>query len=180
MSDSFNRKGSFARRLMESQGWDENSGLGKKSQGISKPIKPALKFDSSGLGFDLAKEFTDHWWARAYNQAAQNIDVNEDEDGSVTVKSKKSKKKSKVLSKVEKKSRLYSGFVKSATLDNGVLKEESQGQEEKKEPPQIKVLSDEELFAACEGLTAHKIIYFILGEHGMATAWMPSIRDWLS
>ncbi|CAB4055809.1 unnamed protein product [Lepeophtheirus salmonis] len=139
MSD-FNTDQSFAKRLLKSQGWMEGSGLGKNAQGIVDPVKPSLKFDTTGVGHDQAKEFTDHWWARAYDKAAKEIKVEHNDDGS----------------KEEKKA-LYSGFIKSATLNDGALtsipkEEEAEGSNERNS---IKVLSDEELFAACDGLTAH-------------------------
>lgn len=34
-----------------------------------------LKFDNAGLCFDKAGEFTDHWWERAFNSAADNLNV---------------------------------------------------------------------------------------------------------
>ena len=37
-------------------------GLGKESQGISEPIKASLKFDTAGIGHDIAKQFTNNWW----------------------------------------------------------------------------------------------------------------------
>lgn len=40
-----------------------------------KPIKANLKFDKDGLGHDKAKDFTNHWWENAYNDAANNIDI---------------------------------------------------------------------------------------------------------
>lgn len=51
------------------------SGIGSKNQGISEPIKPQLKFDTSGVGHDPAKEFTHHWWDMAFNKAAKRIKV---------------------------------------------------------------------------------------------------------
>lgn len=45
-----------------------------------KPIKAKLKFDTAGLGHDRAKEFTDHWWERAFNDAAQNLNVGDTSD----------------------------------------------------------------------------------------------------
>lgn len=55
-------------------------GIGKHSDGIVKPIKANLKFDTAGLGHDRAKEFTDHWWERAFNDAAQNLNVGDTSD----------------------------------------------------------------------------------------------------
>eukprot|EP00096_Caligus_rogercresseyi_P013149 TRINITY_DN5821_c0_g1_i1.p1 TRINITY_DN5821_c0_g1~~TRINITY_DN5821_c0_g1_i1.p1 ORF type:complete len:189 (+),score=60.43 TRINITY_DN5821_c0_g1_i1:55-621(+) len=152
----FNEEGSFARRLLESQGWTEGSGLGKNGQGISEPVRPSLKFDTTGVGHDPGKEFTDHWWARAYDEAARELEVKPGEDGSVEVKKKRKKGKKE---KEKKKAQLYAGFVKTATLDEGVLKPEtSKDSSEKKKvkADPLRILSDEELFAACDGMTAHK------------------------
>ena len=51
-------KESFAERMLKKQGWKDGQGLGKQQQGIVDPIKAALKFDKSGVGHDIAKEFT--------------------------------------------------------------------------------------------------------------------------
>lgn len=62
-------------------------GIGKNSDGIVKPIKANLKFDNAGLGHDRAKEFTDQWWEKAFNDAANNINVGSDVDNvSLSVK----------------------------------------------------------------------------------------------
>lgn len=58
-------------------------GIGKNADGIVKPIKANLKFDQAGLSFDKAKEFTDHWWERVFDNAADNLNVN---DSSFSVK----------------------------------------------------------------------------------------------
>ncbi len=141
-------------------------------------MKPSLKFDVSGVGHDPAKEFTDHWWDVAYTKAARRIDVTKDEStGDVTVKSRKrnSKQQKKEESK-RRKQGLYAKFVKSATLTNGqeVQVEEKQEQDKKQQTEQeqerieeeeeerqarakvISRLTDEELFDACDGMTAHK------------------------
>ena len=51
-------KESFAERMLRKQGWKEGDGLGKQQQGITDPIKASLKFDKTGVGHDIAKEFT--------------------------------------------------------------------------------------------------------------------------
>ena len=71
--------GSFAARMMAKQGWKEGEGLGARGQGRSDPLRPALKFDTAGLGSDPAREFTDHWWDVAFNRAAGRIKVDTDE-----------------------------------------------------------------------------------------------------
>lgn len=51
-------------------------GIGKNADGVSKPIKASLKFDNAGLGHDKAQEFTNRWWEQAYNNAANNLQIN--------------------------------------------------------------------------------------------------------
>lgn len=53
----------------------EGQGIGKNADGIVKPVKANLKFDTAGLCFDKAQEFTDHWWEKAFNTAAGNLSV---------------------------------------------------------------------------------------------------------
>lgn len=62
----------------------KGEGIGKNADGIAKPIKANLKFDSTGLGHDRGKEFTNHWWENAFNSAAKNINVSTD-DGNVSM-----------------------------------------------------------------------------------------------
>ena len=52
------QKESFAEKLMRKQGWTDGQGLGRQEQGIVDPIKATLKFDTTGIGHDIAKEFT--------------------------------------------------------------------------------------------------------------------------
>lgn len=55
--------------------YSTGEGIGKNADGILQPIRPSLKFDKAGLSFDKAREFTDHWWERAFNSAASNLNV---------------------------------------------------------------------------------------------------------
>lgn len=150
---------SFAEKMMKKQGWKEGQGLGKDQQGISKAIKPSLKFDTAGIGHDQAKEFTNNWWDLAYKKAANKIEVTETSD-QVEVKSKKRKRKKEAK---EAKNRLYSSFTKSATLENGKILEEEKKSEsdssddefQSKVSAVMKLVSDEKLFKDV-GVTAHK------------------------
>ena len=47
---------------------DTGQGLGASGQGIQAPIKPSLKFDTTGIGHDPAAEFTSNWWEANYNK----------------------------------------------------------------------------------------------------------------
>lgn len=55
-------------------------GIGRNSDGIVKPIKASLKFDTHGLGHNRADEFNNHWWEKAFNDAASNINVKKGPD----------------------------------------------------------------------------------------------------
>jgi len=159
-------KESFAEKLMRKQGWTDGQGLGRQEQGIVDPIKATLKFDTSGIGHDIAKEFTNNWWDLAYKKAANKIEVEETKDGQIDVKSKKKNKKKRKLEKAVAKNQLYAGFTKSATLTNGKMVEEaaldkngnnssSEDEEMDKFSAVTKLLSDETLFKEA-GVTAHK------------------------
>lgn len=63
-------------------------GIGKNADGILKPIKANLKFDNAGLCYEKGKEFTDHWWEKAFNNAAGNLNV-DNTAGSVSLSVKK-------------------------------------------------------------------------------------------
>jgi len=163
-------KESFAERMLKKQGWKDGQGLGKQQQGIVDPIKAALKFDKSGVGHDIAKEFTNNWWDLAFKKAANKIEVEETKEGEIDVKSKKRNKKKRKREKSEAKNQLYAGFTKSATLENGrtidVVTEpkrnEKLGNDSSSEDEEMdkfsavtKLLSDETLFKEA-GITAHK------------------------
>jgi len=159
------RKGvgeNFARKHLKQKGWTKGSGLGLTGQGMVDAIKPKLKFDNSGLGFDQREEFAFHWWDHVFNKAAQSIEVEQDAEGEVVVNYsndkdlsvKKSKRKKKLDEK--KKNILYSNFVKSGTLVGGKLESKDNDNEEIIDEDLSKTLTDEELVKACGGLTAHK------------------------
>ena len=49
--------------------------MGKNEDGISQALKPKLKFDNAGIGHDVGEQFTNNWWERVFNNAANNINV---------------------------------------------------------------------------------------------------------
>lgn len=134
--------------------------MGKSENGIAEPIKPKLKFDVTGVGH---KNTDDNWWQSVYNKASQNVTVEKDSAG---VSLKVVKKGAKIFSKnedlIEIQKKHASGhkeFIKTSTLENGITVEE-----EKTNNLDANVefsienlkISDEELFKACGGRTAHK------------------------
>ena len=54
--------------IFTSQDLNTGQGLGASNQGIQAPIKPSLKFDTTGVGHDPAAEFTSNWWEANYNR----------------------------------------------------------------------------------------------------------------
>ncbi|XP_050669280.1 G patch domain-containing protein 4 isoform X1 [Leptidea sinapis] len=155
----------FARKQLEKYGWTDGKGLGKFENGISEALKPKLKRSVTGVGHDAAAYFTDHWWTKLYNKAANNVQVEEEngktkkikikDDFEITNSSWSYRKKNKVSSKEE----YQNFFVKKAILTSGGSKLESCGDADHVEETvstDVVKLSDEELFAACGGRTAHK------------------------
>ena len=73
-------------------------------------------------------------------------------------KSDLSTKKMRKKARKEMRNKLYSNFVRSGTLTGGKMTSEEPDEEMEvtKDLSKIKELSDEQLVAACNGLTAHK------------------------
>ncbi|KAH9629443.1 hypothetical protein HF086_015773 [Spodoptera exigua] len=141
----------FARKQLEKYGWTDGKGLGKHENGISEALKPKLKRSVAGVGHDAAAEFNEHWWTTLYDKAAANV-----EEFVITNSTWKLNKRQKVAENEEQ----YSDyFVRTAVLTNGasnverVRESDSEDDEEKKD---VFKMTDEELFAKCEGRTAHK------------------------
>lgn len=151
----------FAEDQLKKYGWNKGDGIGKNNQGIVNPIKASFKFDNTGVGYDIADEFTTNWWEHLFNHTAKKIDA------SNGLKRKETNDEEKSKSFLNKKSLFYARFQKASLLVDGqTVKVES---EEKKEPIKKeekeentydkkgkKIVSDEELFKLCEGRTAHK------------------------
>ncbi|XP_059614395.1 G patch domain-containing protein 4 isoform X2 [Phlebotomus argentipes] len=151
----------FGQSILQKYGWSEGQGLGKHNSGIAKPLKANLKFDTSGLGHDGAAEYKDQWWEKAYNSAASNLAVRTDGEA---VKMELRDGQSVKISTTgfarprDPKSSKYGNFVRCATLT-------SEGREDRIEEetdtstdcaPLARPLTDDELFRACGGRTAHK------------------------
>ncbi|CAG9812658.1 unnamed protein product [Phaedon cochleariae] len=151
----------FARKQLKKYGWTEGKGLGKKENGISTALKPKLKFDNAGVGHNVGEQFTNNWWERVFNDAAGNIDVEVDDEDVVKMKLKSEDSveistKNFSLSALKKNKHLeYGSFLKTAKL-TGSSMEHYSSEKVTEVPNTFKCLTDEELFAACGGRTAHK------------------------
>ncbi|XP_070536828.1 G patch domain-containing protein 4-like [Ptychodera flava] len=157
----------FARRQLTKHGWKKGAGLGKNETGISEAIKVKIKTDKAGIGTDPGEQFTFHWWDHAFNKAANNIKVENTEDGvKVNVNSDKRSSVStkKTINTYDSKPMLYGRFIKSATLtseglqglDNDISDDSSSEDDEENPDSMSSGPTDEQLFKACGGLTAHK------------------------
>ncbi|KAL0273404.1 UNVERIFIED_CONTAM: hypothetical protein PYX00_006073 [Menopon gallinae] len=144
----------FARKQLEKYGWAEGEGLGKNRDGISKPLRPKLKFDNAGLGHDISQEFTDDWWRKLYDEAASNV-VTKKENDSVVLETKNEtieiNKRKRKKSKREK-GEMYEGFIKTAEL-NGLSEKNLN---DSVDCDSVTKISNEELFKICGGRTIHK------------------------
>ncbi|KAK8395003.1 hypothetical protein O3P69_006039 [Scylla paramamosain] len=165
----------FAQSQLEKYGWSEGKGLGREEGGITEAIKPKLKFNSTGLGYDMGEQFKFHWWDHVFNKAADSITVKKNQNGSVEVKLKESLEMStKRPSTNSTKSKFYGGFVKGGTLvgQSETPKSDSSEEEEEQEDKSLR-LSDEQLFKLCKGRTAHKG-----ARHGLnMTAKLARVRE---
>ncbi|KAI5638112.1 g-patch domain-containing protein [Phthorimaea operculella] len=159
----------FARKQLEKYGWTDGKGLGKNENGISEPIKAKLKRSVAGIGHDQAAELTDQWWNKLYDKAAKNVEVEEKNGKTKKIKTKdnnfqitnSSYHLNKSDSKKTNPDEEYSDFfIKKAVLTNeggGEKKiRESDSDSDVEEKKDVFQMTDEELFAACEGRTAHK------------------------
>lgn len=128
-------------------------GLGKNEDGISTARKPILKFDNHGLGHDAGEEFTNNWWDKLFNKAAQNItvDVDNNKEIKMTAKTDKSLEFSASTNRGA-----YSSFIKTSKLIGSSVHHYDRVPEVTESRVSFQVLTDEELFAACGGRTAHK------------------------
>ncbi|EDV43297.1 uncharacterized protein Dana_GF16591 [Drosophila ananassae] len=162
----------FAKKILSKYGWKEGEGLGKQNDGIAAPLKASLKFDNAGLGVDRAKEFNDHWWERCFNEAANNVDVQVGENGKITTTRKDGEdaveistkgfsarklKKAKEQHASDGKA-VYDNFIQTSLLTQGGAEVENTERIRVEDiaVSKINVLTDEELFKACGGRTAHK------------------------
>lgn len=164
----------FARAQLEKYGWSQGKGLGREEGGITEALKPKLKFNSTGLGYDIGEQFKFHWWDHVFNKAADNLSVKKDQDGSVQLEQTESLEVStKRPSLSNSKSKFYGGFVKGGTLVGEGERAETDTSDEEAERDRSLKLSDEELFKICKGRTAHKG-----ARHGLnMTAKLARVRE---
>lgn len=150
----------FAKNLLGKYGWKEGDGLGRDKHGITKPLKANYKFDNAGLGHNPADDINNHWWDNVYKQAATNLHVDTNDASEVKMGLNNGQSVEITTKNYSVKSHRKNGdyggaFLKSATLTNKGQEVEL-AEKEIISPVIMKIVSDEELFKACGGRTAHK------------------------
>ncbi|XP_048784873.1 G patch domain-containing protein 4 [Lagopus muta] len=158
----------FAERELRRHGWTRGRGLGKREDGIARPIRPSVKCGTAGVGHDAAEQFSFHWWDHVFNEAAANIAVRDGQDG-VCVEARSEQRFGLSTKKPHKVpppgSTLYGHFVKAATLtahgeeptkQPGGSESSEEEEEDKLDRSSARRLTDEELVRVCGGRTAHR------------------------
>ena len=142
----------FAKSHMTKYGWTAGKGLGAREDGRSEPIKVKIKADLNGVGYNASKQFTNFWWEDAFRSASANIKIEKADDG-IKIVSKENRKR-RVTKKKDKKPLhiIYKNFVQSGVLADGKVC----GEEELSSSDDDRILTDDDLFRACGGRTAHK------------------------
>lgn len=137
--------------------------LGKNNSGIVQPIKANFKFDNSGFGSTAQKsEAGNHWWERVFNEASNNLQVeNGQKISTVSEDGVELTNKTYSMKKIKENhgEMTYGSFLKSSTLLANVGEEVEIPGHITTDDIEIKMIpeiSDEALFTACEGRTAHK------------------------
>lgn len=147
----------FGKLQLMKYGWTEGKGLGKDENGIAKAIKPKMKFDLKGVGH---KNTDENWWQSVYNKASKNVTVDKDSSGiSVKTIDRSAKIFSKNEDLVDIQTKYKTGvkeFIKTSTLQDGHTVREDAVESKLKITFDNLMISDEELFKACGGRTAHK------------------------
>ena len=152
----------FAQKELKKRGWKRGKGLGKKENGMADAIKVNLKMDGTGLGFDHGEQFTFRWWDHMYGSALNKIDVDENDEGEVKVKSNDSCAQDNGVSnkrippKFLAKEMLYGRFVRGTPATSASCSSDSDSSSEDERPSLTFEDTDEKLLAACGGRTAHK------------------------
>jgi hypothetical protein len=120
-------------------------GLGKNENGLSEAIKPTIKADTCGFGFDQSKDFSDDWWTLLFNKSAEKITVTKGNSSSELCVAMNSDDRREERKQCQ--NRLYTRFVKS---------NETESRSHKADTPMGQTIPDDQLFIACGGRTAHR------------------------
>jgi len=174
----------FAKKQLLKYGWKEGEGIGKEgNQGMANALKPKYKLGKDGLGYDMSKELVDTWWTRSYQDSLSRININsstsasatssqcvdEEDDEGVRVTFTQDDSGVDEMSKMRRRMMRsnFQEFSKGAVLDNGMMMEDDNTNSETdsgiatpSSSTSSNLLSDEDLFKACGGRTAHKAARF--------------------
>ncbi|KAJ2666698.1 hypothetical protein IW148_000688 [Coemansia sp. RSA 1199] len=150
----------FAERQLAKYGWKQGEGLGKSRDGIKRAITVSRRTDNRGVGSD-ANQWTSNWWDHLYNKASNSgtstplSAPKSDEDAVYEAKLAEAAEEQDTLHE-------YNGmFVKQSSSGTSTPVDRPVDRTKLVRDGNVhlgshKMLTDEELFAACEGRTARK------------------------
>ncbi|KAJ2502651.1 hypothetical protein GGH96_000940 [Coemansia sp. RSA 1972] len=148
----------FAERQLAKYGWKQGEGLGKSRDGIKRAITVSRRSDNRGVGSD-ANQWTSNWWDHLYNKASGTSTPSSaqktDEDAVYEAKLAEAAAEQDTLHE-------YQGmFVKQSSSGTSTPVDLPVDRTKLVRNGNVhlgsyKMLTDEELFAACEGRTARK------------------------
>lgn len=113
--------GNFAQTQLLKYGWTEGKGLGKNENGLTEAIKPTLKFDKTGIGYN--ENDSEQWWETLYDNAVKNIkvDMHDNKVCLSTINDSKTMDGWNIVPSKKSKMKQYENFLKTSTLHNGHL-----------------------------------------------------------
>ncbi|KAJ2858667.1 hypothetical protein J3B02_000048 [Coemansia erecta] len=150
---------SFAEQQLAKYGWKQGEGLGKDKSGITRAITVSRRTDNRGVGSD-SSQWTSNWWDNLYNKAASSTkaDDNADEIEQYRAKIEQASTERDTIGD-------YNGmFVKPSTSSESQSGSSTPMSTVVDRTKLVRdgnvhlgtVISDAELFAACEGRMARK------------------------
>lgn len=153
----------FAKRYLQNCGWEEGDGLGKEKQGILTAIKPKIKFDKEGIGYENTADVTNknQWWCHAYNLTAKGkkCEFRQTQVGVKMIKRKRRDSKEFFNLCDETESKYKKKFVKSGRIkgmDFHKVLNSSSSEDSSDETKEMKNLNLEKIYKISKGNTCHK------------------------
>ncbi|OLY82702.1 G patch domain-containing protein 4 [Smittium mucronatum] len=177
---------SFGQLQLEKFGWNKGEGVGKNKTGIKRALTVSKKYDLLGIGTARDSVANNWWETLYNNSSKKIKSVNLDEDGDSISSNRQSKKRKACEDqpdlipgmidplKFNNPNRLYNQmFTKPASSDSPIndipenssvdssaivsfVKSSSEEIDLDSSNSSVEKLTDEQLFAACEGRTARK------------------------
>ncbi|KAJ1991696.1 hypothetical protein GGI25_005973 [Coemansia spiralis] len=159
----------FAEQQLEKYGWKKGEGLGKNREGVKRAITISRRTDNRGIGSD-SNQWNSNWWDHLYNRASGGSSTGTTEPDTLSADNEESNYQSKLSMAAKEPDTLtaYQGMFVRASATNISTIPTAKALITCERVDRTKLvrdggvhlgsigLTDEELFAACEGRTARK------------------------